>query len=143
MILLVFPMYLFQAEGQLPGSMSTSIHDNVVVLHTKQGKMVIELFVDEAPEHVRNFLDLTATGFYDRTVFHRIIPGFMIQGGDPTTKPAGASPWDWGKGSPGYTINAEFNQLMHNRGMVSMARSADPDSAGSVSYTHLTLPTKA
>ena len=129
--LLVFPMYLFQADAQLPGSMSTKLHENVVVFDTKQGKIVIELFPDEAPKHVENFLDLVSTGFYDRTIFHRIIPGFMIQGGDPTTKPAAGNPWEWGKGGPGYSIDGEFNQLMHNRGMVSMARSASPDSAGS------------
>ena len=131
MILLVFPAYLFQADAQLPGSMSTQIHEDVVVLNTKQGKMVIQLFSGDAPFHVKNFLDLVQSGFYDRTIFHRIIPGFMIQGGDPTTKPGMGSPWDWGKGDAGYSIDAEFNQIMHNRGIVSMARSADPDSAGS------------
>jgi len=131
MILLVFPIYLFQAEAQLPGTMRTTLHDDVVILHTKQGQMIIELYPDEAPKHVQNFLSLVQSGFYDRTIFHRIIPGFMIQGGDPTTKPGGASPYEWGRGDPGYSIDAEFNQLMHNRGMVSMARSADPDSAGS------------
>ena len=130
-VLLVFPAYLFQADAQLPGSMQTKLHENVVVLNTKQGKLVIELFVSDAPAHVKNFLDLGQSGFYDRTIFHRIIPGFMIQGGDPGTKPGGVSPWDFGKGDPGYSIDAEFNQLMHNRGIVSMARSADPDSAGS------------
>jgi len=131
MVLLVFPAYLFQADAQLPGSMSTQIHENVVVLNTKQGKMVIQLFSGDAPFHVKNFLDLAQSGFYDRTIFHRIIPGFMIQGGDPTTKPGTGSPWDWGKGDPGYSIDAEFNQIMHNRGIVSMARSVDPNSAGS------------
>jgi len=131
MILLVFPAYLFQADAQLPGSMSTEIHENVVVLNTKQGKMVIQLFSGDAPLHVKNFLDLVQSGFYDRTIFHRIIPEFMIQGGDPTSKPGTGSPWDWGKGDPGYSIDAEFNQIKHNRGIVSMARSADPDSAGS------------
>jgi len=130
-VLLVFPMYLFQADGQLPGGMRTALHDNVVVLNTKQGKMVIELYPEEAPNHVQNFLNLVKSGFYDRTVFHRIIPDFMIQGGDPNTKPGAGAPWEWGKGDPGYSIDAEFNQLMHNRGMVSMARSASPDSAGS------------
>ena len=131
MILLVFPAYLFQADAQLPGSMNTQIHENVVVLNTKQGKMVIQLFSGDAPLHVKNFLDLVQSGFYDRTIFHRIIPEFMIQGGDPTTKPGTGSPWDWGKGDAGYSIDAEFNQIKHNRGIVSMARSADPNSAGS------------
>jgi len=131
-LLLVFSTYQFQAEAQqLPGHMETLLHDDVVILHTKQGKIVIEFFPNEAPKHVKNFLDLVEDGLYDRTIFHRIIPGFMIQGGDPTTKPGAASPWDWGKGDPGYSIDAEFNQLMHDRGMVSMARSQNPDSAGS------------
>jgi len=125
-------MYQFQAEAQqLPGYMETVLHDDVVVFHTQQGKIVIELFPNEAPNHVQNFLHLVEDGLYDRTIFHRIIPGFMIQGGDPTTKPSAGSPWDWGKGDAGYSIDAEFNSLMHTRGMVSMARSADPDSAGS------------
>jgi len=128
MILLVFPLY--QAGAQL-GEMETEIHQNAVVLHTEQGKMTIQLFPSHAPNHVDNFLELVESGFYDRTIFHRIIPGFMIQGGDPTTKPAAGNPWEWGRGDPGYSIDAEFNRLMHNRGMVSMARSADPDSAGS------------
>ena len=131
-LLLVFSMYQFEADAQqLPGHMETEIHEDVVILHTKQGKIVMELFPRDAPNHVENFLELTESGFYDRTVFHRIIPGFMIQGGDPATKPGGASPWDWGKGDPGYSIDAEFNTLMHTRGMVSMARAQDPDSAGS------------
>jgi len=125
-------MYQFQAEAQqLPGHMETKLHNDVVVFHTKQGKIVIELFPNEAPNHVKNFLDLVEDGFYDRTIFHRIIPGFMIQGGDPTTKPGAGSPWNWGQGDAGYSIDAEFNSLMHTRGMVSMARAADPDSAGS------------
>ena len=131
MVLLVFPMCLFHADAQIPGSMQTQIHNNVVVLDTRQGQIVIELFSQDAPNHVQNFLDLAKDGFYDKTLFHRIIPGFMIQGGDPNTKPGAGSPWDFGKGDPGYSIDAEFNQLMHNRGMVSMARSQAPDSAGS------------
>ena len=131
-LLLAFSMYQFQAEAQqLPGYMETVLHDDVVVFHTQQGKIVIELFPNEAPNHVQNFLHLVEDGLYDRTIFHRIIPGFMIQGGDPTTKPSAGSPWDWGKGDAGYNIDAEFNSLMHTRGMVSMARAADPDSAGS------------
>jgi len=129
MFLLVFTIY--QAEAQLPGSMQTEIHEDVVVLHTGQGKMVIQLFPGDAPNHVTNFLELAESGFYDRTLFHRIIPGFMIQGGDPNTKPAMGSPWEWGRGDAGHSIDAEFNDLMHNRGMVSMARSSNPDSASS------------
>lgn len=106
--------------------------DDVVILHTKSGKLVLEFFPQDAPNHVANFLNLTKNGFYDRTIFHRVIEGFMIQGGDPLTKPgAYESVTQWGTGDPGYKIKAEFNDIKHNRGIISMARSADPDSAGS------------
>ena len=108
------------------------IDDEVVILHTTSGKLVIEFFPVDAPNHVANFINLTQNGFYDRTIFHRVIEGFMIQGGDPLTKPgAYETVTQWGTGDPGYKINAEFNDIKHNRGIVSMARSADPDSAGS------------
>jgi peptidyl-prolyl cis-trans isomerase B (cyclophilin B) len=108
------------------------IDDKVVVLHTASGKLVIEFFPEDAPNHVANFINLTQNGFYDRTIFHRVIEGFMIQGGDPLTKPgAYETVTQWGTGDPGYKINAEFNGIKHNRGIVSMARSSDPDSAGS------------
>ena len=108
------------------------IDDEVVILHTNSGKLVIEFFPDDAPSHVKNFINLTQNGFYDRTIFHRVIEGFMIQGGDPLTKPgAYETVTQWGTGDPGYKINAEFNDIKHNRGIVSMARSSDPDSAGS------------
>ncbi|HIE46358.1 MAG TPA: peptidylprolyl isomerase, partial [Nitrosopumilus sp.] len=91
--------------------------------------MVIEFFFDDAPNHVDNFINLTESGFYDGTLFHRIIPGFMIQGGDPNT--INGDPNTWGQGGPNETVNAEFNSIQHNRGIVSMARSTDPNSAGS------------
>ena len=105
--------------------------DPVVVLETYDGDIVIEFFPTDAPNHVDNFLKLTKDGFYDNTYFHRIIPGFMIQGGDPKTAQAGVSMSQWGTGDPGYTIDAEFNDISHERGIVSMARSNDPNSAGS------------
>ncbi len=106
--------------------------DKIVVLNTPQGKIVIEFFPDDAPNHVENFIKLTETGFYDNTIFHRIIPGFMIQGGDPKTKPdSGADQSEWGTGGPETLLNAEFNTIKHKKGIVSMARSADPNSAGS------------
>ena len=101
----------------------------MVVFETNQGEIVIEFFVYDAPEHVKNFLSLASTGYYDGTLFHRIIPGFMIQGGDPNTI-SGASN-SWGQGGPDEKTDAEFNTIKHNRGIVSMARSADPNSAGS------------
>ncbi|MEM2786095.1 MAG: peptidylprolyl isomerase [Candidatus Nitrosotenuis sp.] len=110
----------------------TEISDKVVVLHTQSGDMVIELFPADAPRTVENFLNLTERGFYDRTVFHRVIKDFMIQGGDPKTKPGGYQKLEeWGTGDAGYTIPGEFNTIKHKRGIVSMARGADPDSASS------------
>jgi len=105
--------------------------DPVVVLETRSGNFVIEFFPDDAPNHVDNFLKLTDDGVYDGTIFHRVIPGFMVQGGDPLTAIAGISASQWGTGDPGYEIDAEFNNIMHERGIVSMARSSDPNSAGS------------
>jgi peptidyl-prolyl cis-trans isomerase B (cyclophilin B) len=91
---------------------------------------VIEFWPDVAPGHVDNFKKLAKQGFYDGTAFHRVIKDFMIQGGDPLTKDAAAEA-RWGTGGPGYTIKAEFNERSHTRGVLSMARSNDPDSAGS------------
>jgi len=99
------------------------------VLETNFGRMVFELLPDLAPETVRNFAKLAQSSFYDGTLFHRVIPGFMVQGGDPNTKKQDKS--KWGMGGPGYTIKAEFNSKSHLRGIVSMARATDPDSAGS------------
>lgn len=101
-----------------------------VVLHTEKGDITIELLPEIAPNHVENFLKLARSNFYDGTRFHRVIAGFMIQGGDPLTKDESRRPF-WGTGGPGYTINAEFNTEPHVRGVVSMARAQDPNSAGS------------
>ena len=100
-----------------------------VTIETNHGKIVFKLLRDLAPETVRNFEKLSKSGFYSGTLFHRVIPGFMIQGGDPNTKNSDKS--SWGTGGPGYTVKAEFNSRSHLRGVVSMARSTDPDSAGS------------
>ena len=99
------------------------------VVNTNLGNIQFELLSDIAPETVRNFIKLAKSGFYDGTLFHRVIPKFMIQGGDPNTKESDKS--TWGTGGPGYNIKAEFNSRSHLRGIVSMARSSDPDSAGS------------
>ena len=104
--------------------------DKLVILETSQGKIVIEFFPEDAPGHVENFMNLTESEFYDGILFHRIIPGFMIQGGDPNTKNIDNST-TWGQGNPGYSIDAEFNTIKHNRGILSMARSQSPDSGGS------------
>ena len=120
LILIPFGNYAF---GQIT-------NDPVVVIETNLGNIIIQFFPGDAPDHVNNFLSLSKTGFYDGTLFHRIIPGFMIQGGDPNT--INGDPNTWGQGGPeGRTLNAEFNSIEHNRGIVSMARSQDPNSAGS------------
>lgn len=106
----------------------------VAILETTQGPIEIGFFPDKAPEHVRNFLNLCGTGYYDGTYFHRVAPGFMIQGGDPNTRDE--DPSNDGQGGSSYrgpntTLEPEFNDIRHVRGVVSMARSAAPDSAGS------------
>jgi peptidyl-prolyl cis-trans isomerase B (cyclophilin B) len=101
----------------------------VVNIETNFGKILFKLLPELAPETVRNFEKLSKEGFYDETLFHRVIPGFMIQGGDPNTKTDNKG--SWGTGGPGYNLKAEFSSRSHLRGIVSMARSQDPDSAGS------------
>ena len=103
--------------------------DPMIKIETNLGDITIEFFYKDAPEHVKNFLSLSRSGFYDGTLFHRVIPGFMIQGGDPNT--INGNPSTWGQGGPDEKLVAEFNTIKHNRGIVSMARSADPNSAGS------------
>ena len=102
----------------------------VAVITTTEGEMTLEFWPDVAPKTVENFKNLANKNFYDGTAFHRIIKGFMIQGGDPLTKDA-ANEARWGTGDPGYKIKAEFNDRAHVRGVISMARSNHPDSAGS------------
>jgi len=102
----------------------------VAVIKTNEGEMVIEFSSDAAPKTVENFKKLARSGFYDGTTFHRIVKGFMIQGGDPNSKDP-AKENSFGQGGPGYKIKAEFNNHSHERGVISMARGPDPDSAGS------------
>ncbi len=113
----------------LPDQSFAQSDDKLVILETSQGKIVIEFFPEDAPNHVRNFMNLTESEFYDGVLFHRVIPGFMIQGGDPNTKDVDNS--IWGQGGPSTSVDAEFNSIKHNRGIVSMARSQNPNSAGS------------
>lgn len=103
--------------------------DTKAVIETKFGNIELKFFPDVAPSHVNNFIELAKKGFYDGTTFHRVIPGFMIQGGDPNSKSANKS--THGTGGPGYTVKAEFSDKPHKRGTLSMARAADPNSAGS------------
>jgi cyclophilin family peptidyl-prolyl cis-trans isomerase len=103
--------------------------NKVAELHTSAGEIDIRFYPDVAPNHVKNFIDLAEKGFYNGTKFHRVIPGFMIQGGDPNT--VSGSPSTWGTGGSGKNVSAEFNSISHKRGIVSMARSNDPNSASS------------
>jgi peptidyl-prolyl cis-trans isomerase B (cyclophilin B) len=101
------------------------------IIDTRHGEIEIEFLNDKAPGHVKNFLDLARKGFYNGSTFHRVIPGFMIQGGDPGTVDPNTPRERHGVGGPGYQIKAEFNDTPHTRGILSMARSSDPNSAGS------------
>jgi peptidyl-prolyl cis-trans isomerase B (cyclophilin B) len=103
--------------------------NEIGVIETSHGTIEVEFFEDKASGHVKNFKDLANKEFYNGTTFHRVIPDFMIQGGDPNTKTNDRS--SHGMGGPGYTIDAEFNDARHDRGVLSMARSQDPNSAGS------------
>ena len=128
------PLFYEETEKVTPvaPSYSPSGDDLVAVLNTGSGQIVIEFFDEDAPKHVENFIALAENDWYETTLFHRIIKDFMIQGGDPNTKPVPGNTSDkWGTGDPGYSIDAEFNSIKHERGIVSMARSSDPNSAGS------------
>src|SRR6266487_4768656 len=117
---------IIRAEEKKP--MNTS--NEVAVIKTSEGDMVVQFWNDAAPKTIENFKKLARSGFYDGTIFHRIVKGFMIQGGDPNSKDLGKES-SYGQGGPGYKIKAEFNDRSHERGVISMARSSDPDSAGS------------
>ena len=117
------------AVAMVAGAGSQAWADDIAVLETKFGSIEIEFLTEKAPGHVKNFKTLAKAGFYNGTLFHRVIPGFMIQGGDPNSKNENRDMH--GMGGPGYSIKAEFNDTPHARGILSMARSQDPDSAGS------------
>ena len=119
-----------QTQTNNPPENQTVNTNEVAVITTTEGTMVVEFWTDAAPNTIANFKKLAEKGFYDGTAFHRVIKGFMIQGGDPLTKDPSKED-AWGTGGPGYTIKAEFNEHSHVRGVISMARSNDPDSAGS------------
>lgn len=123
-------LFFLLASLCLPLSATLTAADEVAVIETSKGSMTVEFWPDVAPKTVENFKKLAKEGFYDGTAFHRIIKGFMAQGGDPLTKDP-AQEGRWGTGGPGYQIDAEFNTRKHERGVLSMARTADPNSAGS------------
>jgi peptidyl-prolyl cis-trans isomerase B (cyclophilin B) len=106
-----------------------SMKDTEAVMRTRLGDIHLNFFPDVAPNHVSNFIELAGKGFYNGTTFHRVIPGFMIQGGDPHSKDHDRA--RHGTGGPGYSLKAEFSNTPHKRGALSMARSSNPDSAGS------------
>ena len=121
---------LLAAEEKKQENTSMNTSNEVAVIKTNEGEMVIQFWTDAAPNTIENFKKLARQGLYDGTIFHRIVKGFMIQGGDPNSKdPAKES--TYGAGDPGYKIKAEFNNHSHDRGVISMARGPDPDSAGS------------
>jgi peptidyl-prolyl cis-trans isomerase B (cyclophilin B) len=103
--------------------------DQQAIIHTKLGNITLKFFPDVAPNHVNNFIELAKKGFYDGTIFHRVVPKFVIQGGDPNSKNPDRS--KHGMGGPGYSVKAEFSKKTHKRGTLSMARAAHPDSGGS------------
>jgi len=109
---------------------STNKNNEVAVIKTSEGDMVVEFWNDAAPNTIENFKKLAKQGFYNGTIFHRIVKGFMIQGGDPNSKDPGKED-KYGEGGPGYKVKAELNDHSHERGVISMAREPDPDSAGS------------
>jgi peptidyl-prolyl cis-trans isomerase B (cyclophilin B) len=127
---LLFGSALFGAEEKKEEKAPMNTSNEVAVIKTSEGEMVTEFWPDVAPQTVENFKKLARAGFYDGTAFHRIVKGFMIQGGDPLTKDPSKERL-WGSGDPGYKIKAEFNKKSHERGVLSMARSSDPNSAGS------------
>jgi peptidyl-prolyl cis-trans isomerase B (cyclophilin B) len=121
---------LFAAEEKKAESPTMNASNEVAVIKTSEGEMVVQFWTDAAPKTIENFKKLAREGFYDGTIFHRIVKGFMIQGGDPNSKDP-AKENSYGEGGPSYKIKAEFNDHSHQRGVISMARSSDPDSAGS------------
>ena len=120
---------LFAADNS-PAGKAEEAKGPKAIIKTKFGDMDIVLFPEKAPKHVENFIALAKSGFYNGTIFHRVIPGFMIQGGDPNTKDLN-KPETYGQGGPSQRLKAEFNDIPHRRGILSMARTSDPNSAGS------------
>src|SRR2546428_12749614 len=118
------------AEEKKGEKNSMNPSNEVAVIKTSEGDMVVQFWTDAAPKTIENFKKLARQGFYNGTIFHRIVKGFMIQGGDPNSKDP-AKENSYGAGGPGYKIKAEFNDHPHERGVISMARETDPDSAGS------------
>src|SRR5205809_1235749 len=130
LLALLFGAATFAAEEKKETLPMTTASNEVAIIKTSEGDMLVQFWTDAAPNTVENFKKLARQGFYDGTIFHRIVKGFMIQGGDPNSKDP-AKENSYGEGGPGYNIKAEFNDHSHDRGVISMARGPDPDSAGS------------
>jgi peptidyl-prolyl cis-trans isomerase B (cyclophilin B) len=128
--LIGFALAASAAEEKKEEKTPMNASNEVAVIKTSEGEMVVQFWTDAAPNTIENFKKLARQGFYDGTIFHRIIKGFMIQGGDSNSKDP-AKENSYGQGDPGYKIKAEFNDHPHERGVISMARGPDPDSAGS------------
>jgi peptidyl-prolyl cis-trans isomerase B (cyclophilin B) len=128
--LLAFPSEGLFAADKTPAAKTDTSKVPRAIIKTKFGDIEVKLNPEVAPKHVENFVKLAKEGFYNGTIFHRVIPGFMIQGGDPNTKDS-LKKETYGQGGPGYTVKAEFSDIPHKRGIISMARAADPDTAGS------------
>ncbi len=129
-LLLTFVSLQTYAADKLTPPPAPEKQATTAIIETSLGNITLRLKPEVAPKHVENFVTLSKSGFYDGTIFHRVIPGFMIQGGDPNTKDKNNTA-RYGQGGPGHTVNAEFNDISHKRGILSMARSRNPNSAGS------------
>ena len=128
--LVILSSAVFAADEKKEERTAMNSSDEVALIKTSEGDMVVQFWIDAAPNTVENFKKLARQGFYDGTIFHRIVKGFMIQGGDPNSKDP-AKENSYGQGGPGYNLKAEFNDHSHDHGVISMARGPDPDSAGS------------
>jgi peptidyl-prolyl cis-trans isomerase B (cyclophilin B) len=131
-ILFVAELFAWSGSAQTAQEGARDYANTIATLQTDFGDIEIKFLYDKAPRHVENFVDLSASGFYDGTLFHRVVPGFLIQGGDPNTKTPETRSNVWGTGGNGKNrLKAEFNDTPHKRGIVSMARGSDPNSASS------------
>jgi len=130
LFMLLIASAVFATEEKQQDTTPMNSSNEIAVIKTSEGDMVVQFWTDAAPNTEENFKKLARQGFYDGTIFHRIVKGFMIQGGDPNSKDP-AKEISYGQGGPGYNIKAEFNDHSHDRGVISMARGPDPDSAGS------------
>jgi peptidyl-prolyl cis-trans isomerase B (cyclophilin B) len=130
LLMLLIASAVFATEEKKQDTIPMNSSNEVAVIKTSEGDMLVQFWTDAAPNTVENFKKLARQGFYDGTIFHRIVKGFMIQGGDPNSKDP-AKQDSYGEGGPGYNVKAEFNDHSHDRGVISMARGPDPDSGGS------------